>query len=191
MKICIDDFENTQEEAEFFKNWNFELSIFQKWAIRAIMNNKHALVTAHTGSGKTLPAEAAIIHFTKLGKRIVYTSPIKALTNQKFNEFSKKFPNITFGILTGDNKYDPEAQVLLMTAEIFRNTLFQKEMINASDKKIIVPNLGDHRICMSAFILGILTGAKTIIKNFETVYTSSPSFLKLMKILGAKFETQK
>ena len=69
--------------------------------------------------------------------------------------------------------------------------IFGKGMINASDKKIIVPNLGDHRICMSAFILGILTGAKTIIKNFETVYTSSPSFLKLMKILGAKFETQK
>ena len=51
-------------------------------------------------------------------------------------------------------------------------------------KKIIVPNLGDHRICMSAFVLSILTGSKTSIKNFETVYTSSPSFLKIMKLLG-------
>ena len=64
-------------------------------------------------------------------------------------------------------------------------------MVDASHKNIFVPNLGDHRICMSAFILAILTGAKTKIKNFETVYTSSPSFLKIMKLLGAKFEIQK
>ena len=58
-------------------------------------------------------------------------------------------------------------------------------MIDASNKKIHVENLGDHRICMSAFILAILTGAKTNIKNFETVFTSSPSFLKIMKTLGS------
>ena len=64
-------------------------------------------------------------------------------------------------------------------------------MIDASNKTIHVANLGDHRICMSAFILAVLTGAKTKIKNFETVFTSSPSFLKIMKTLGAKFEIQK
>ena len=69
--------------------------------------------------------------------------------------------------------------------------IYGKELFNVKKNKVIVPNLGDHRICMSAFILGILTGAKTTIKNFETVYTSSPSFLKLMKKLGAKFEIQK
>ena len=69
--------------------------------------------------------------------------------------------------------------------------IFGKGMVDASHKNIFVPNLGDHRICMSAFILAILTGAKTKIKNFETVYTSSPSFLKIMKLLGAKFEIQK
>jgi len=69
--------------------------------------------------------------------------------------------------------------------------IFGKGMIDASNKKIIVPNLGDHRICMSAFILAILTGAKTKIKNFETVFTSSPSFLKIVKFLGAKYEIQK
>ena len=58
-------------------------------------------------------------------------------------------------------------------------------------KKINVPNLGDHRICMSSFVLALLTGAKTKINNFETVFTSSPSFLKIMKTLGAKFEIQK
>ena len=66
--------------------------------------------------------------------------------------------------------------------------IFGKGLIDASNKTINVPNLGDHRICMSSFILAILTGAKTKIKNFETVYTSSPSFLNIMKKLGAKFE---
>ncbi len=69
--------------------------------------------------------------------------------------------------------------------------IFGKGMIEANNKKILVPNLGDHRICMSAFVLAILTRAKVKIKNFETVFTSSPSFLSIMKNLGAKFETQK
>ena len=66
--------------------------------------------------------------------------------------------------------------------------IFGKGMIDASNKRIIVKNLGDHRVCMSSFILAILTGAKTKINNFETVNTSSPSFLKIMKSLGVKFE---
>ncbi len=69
--------------------------------------------------------------------------------------------------------------------------IFGKGMIDGENKKIIVPSLGDHRICMSSFILGAITGANTSIKNFETVYTSSPSFLKIMKTLGASFEIQK
>jgi 3-phosphoshikimate 1-carboxyvinyltransferase len=69
--------------------------------------------------------------------------------------------------------------------------IFGKGMVDAKNKKIIVSNLGDHRICMSSFVLAILTGAKTKINNFETVFTSAPSFLKIMKILGAKFEIQK
>lgn len=63
--------------------------------------------------------------------------------------------------------------------------------IDASKKIIQVGNLGDHRVAMCAFILGLLTNAKTSIKNFETVFTSSPSFLKIMKHLGAKFEAKK
>ena len=69
--------------------------------------------------------------------------------------------------------------------------IFGKGMIEAKNKKIKVPNLGDHRICMSSFILAMLTGAKIEIKNFETVNTSSPSFLKIIKSLGAKFEIKK
>ena len=69
--------------------------------------------------------------------------------------------------------------------------IFGKGIFNAKNKKINVSNLGDHRICMSSFILAILTGAQLKIKNFETVFTSSPSFLKIMKLLGARFEIQK
>ena len=69
--------------------------------------------------------------------------------------------------------------------------IYGKGKIDARKNIINVPNLGDHRICMSSFVLALLTGAKTKIKNFETVFTSSPSFLKIMKKLGAQFEIQK
>ena len=69
--------------------------------------------------------------------------------------------------------------------------IYGKGMIDASNKKVVVGNLGDHRIAMCAFLLAVLTNATTSIKNFETVFTSSPSFLKIMKSLGAKFEIQK
>ncbi len=76
----------------------------------------------------TLPAEFAIDHFVSKGKRVIYTGPIKALVNQKFHDFSEQFPNISFGLMTGDNKFNPEAQCVLMTQEILRNTLFQQQL---------------------------------------------------------------
>ena len=121
---------STLEFMEILKKFPFELSPFQKNAIIGLLQNKHVLITAHTGSGKTLPAEFAIEYFVAKGKRVIYTSPIKALTNQKFHEFSEKFPHISFGILTGDNKFNPDAQCLLMTQEILRNTLFQKKLFD-------------------------------------------------------------
>ena len=87
-----------------------------------------------------------------------------------------------------------EMQKILKQVEVkskYKNDelkIYGKGLINASDKTIKVKNLGDHRICMSSFILAVLTGAITKIKNFDTVNTSSPSFLKIMKSLGAKFE---
>ena len=99
------------------------LSDFQKDAIEAIQNGYHVLITAHTGSGKTLPAEKAIDHFTSQGKTVIYTAPIKALSNQKFHEFTKKFSHLQVGIFTGDNKHNPSADVLIMTTEILQNKL--------------------------------------------------------------------
>ena len=69
--------------------------------------------------------------------------------------------------------------------------IFGKNLSECKNKKIFIPNLGDHRIAMSAQILSLLTGAKTKINNFETVFTSSPSFLKIIKFLGGKFKIEK
>ena len=69
--------------------------------------------------------------------------------------------------------------------------IFGRGMVNVSGKVINIPNRGDHRLCMSGKVLALLTGAKIKIKNFETVFTSSPSFLKIMKSLGAKFEIKR
>jgi len=104
----------------------YPLSDFQKYAIEAILKGQHVLVTAHTGSGKTLPAEFAIQHFVSQGKKVIYTSPIKALSNQKFYDFTQKYPHISFGLLTGDIKTNPTADVLIMTTEILLNALFSK-----------------------------------------------------------------
>ena len=68
--------------------------------------------------------------------------------------------------------------------------IYGKRLIKNKNKKINVPNLGDHRICMAAQILSLITGVKAKINNFETVYTSAPSFLKIIKSLGGRFETQ-
>jgi len=129
VKICSDEYPTEQDEkyADYFNRFPYPLSPFQKHALEAIIEGHHVLVTAHTGSGKTLPAEFAIQHFFGLGKKVIYTSPIKALSNQKYYEFTKKYPDISFGLLTGDIKTNPDADVLIMTTEILMNYLFQRE----------------------------------------------------------------
>lgn len=133
--ICKNQFDEEQYNT-YFETFPFELSDFQKYSIKALVDGQHALITAHTGSGKTLPAEFALEYFHKKGKKCIYTSPIKALSNQKFHEFTKKFPHIDFGILTGDIKYNPNADVLIMTTEILRNTLLHKK-VDESNNQIL------------------------------------------------------
>lgn len=133
--------ESYPEESDFTEHFNkypFPLSNFQKYAIEAIEKDHHVLIGAHTGSGKTLPAEYAIEKFASMGKKIIYTTPIKALSNQKYNDFTEKFGDkYSFGILTGDIKANSEADCLIMTTEILRNTLFQKTMNRESEDKTI------------------------------------------------------
>ena len=119
---------------------SFQYSDFQKKAIQSIEDGNHTLITAHTGSGKTLPAEYAIEYFTQKGKKVIYTSPIKALSNQKYNDFTKKFSHLKIGLLTGDNKHNPEADVLIMTTEILQNNLFNKRQSLPLDFAIDMDN---------------------------------------------------
>jgi superfamily II RNA helicase len=138
VKLCDKKYPEANEEIykEHFSKFSFPLSDFQKYAIESTVEGHHVLVTAHTGSGKTLPAEFAIDYFVSKGKKVIYTSPIKALSNQKFYEFSEKFPHISFGILTGDIKTNPEADVLIMTTEILQNTLYLKNRDIVSKSKL-------------------------------------------------------
>ena len=102
----------------------FPLDPFQQHAVKAIHNQHNVLVTAKTGSGKTLVGEYLVHHCLKQGKRVFYTTPIKSLSNQKFHDLNTMFPSV--GILTGDIKYKPDAQVLVMTTEILRNLLYKQ-----------------------------------------------------------------
>ncbi len=98
------------------------LDKFQEEAIEYALKGYSVIVSAPTGAGKTLIAEKVIENCLKEGKGVIYTAPIKALSNQKFRDFSNKYPNET-GILTGDVSINSEAPILIMTTEIFRNTI--------------------------------------------------------------------
>ena len=100
------------------------LDPFQKKAIQAVERGENVIVAAPTGAGKTLIAEYAIEKCIAEGRRVIYTSPIKALSNQKFRDFAREYGNL-IGLLTGDVTLNPEAQVLIMTTEVFRNTIFE------------------------------------------------------------------
>jgi superfamily II RNA helicase len=121
----------------------FPLDPFQKHAVKAIHNGHNVLVTAKTGSGKTLVGEYLIHHCLKKGQRVFYTTPIKSLSNQKFHDLKQMFPSV--GIMTGDIKYRPDAQIIIMTTEILRNLLYKQGTQTASlgiTAQITLENLG-------------------------------------------------
>ncbi|MBI2580834.1 DEAD/DEAH box helicase, partial [Candidatus Woesearchaeota archaeon] len=97
------------------------LDRFQEQAIAAIEENKSVIVSAPTGSGKTLIADYIIDRDLRKGLQVVYTAPIKALSNQKYKEFCKDYGEGKIGLLTGDVAKNSSAPVLIMTTEIYRN----------------------------------------------------------------------
>ncbi|KAL8800342.1 MAG: hypothetical protein Q9182_005236 [Xanthomendoza sp. 2 TL-2023] len=108
---------------EMARAWPFELDTFQKEAIYHLENGDSVFVAAHTSAGKTVVAEYAIALAAKHMTKAVYTSPIKALSNQKFRDFRQEFNDV--GILTGDVQINPEASCLIMTTEILRSMLYR------------------------------------------------------------------
>ena len=100
------------------------LDRFQREAMEAIAANRDVIVAAPTGAGKTLIAHYAVEHALNAGKRVIYTAPIKALSNQKYRDLMAAWPG-QVGIATGDVSIDPDAPCVIMTTEIFRNTIFE------------------------------------------------------------------
>ena len=103
-----------------------KLDAFQEDAIKALENDFSVLVSAPTGCGKTLIAEYAVEKSLKENKKVVYTAPIKALSNQKYRDFRLRFGENAVGIQTGDLTINPGAQILIMTTEIFRNMILEQ-----------------------------------------------------------------
>jgi len=105
------------------RTWPFELDPFQKVSIASIEREESVLVSAHTSAGKTVVAEYAIAQSLKNNQRVIYTSPIKALSNQKYREFAQEFGDV--GLMTGDVTINPTATCLVMTTEILRSMLYR------------------------------------------------------------------
>lgn len=105
------------------KKYEFNLDPFQREAILCIENNQSVMVSAHTSAGKTVVAEYAIAMSLREKQRVIYTTPIKALSNQKYREFFEEFRDV--GLITGDVTINPSASCLIMTTEILRLMLFR------------------------------------------------------------------
>jgi ATP-dependent RNA helicase HelY len=95
--LCYDEYKG--EELEEFNEYPYPLSSFQKHGIKGIVDGNHVLVCASTGSGKTVLGISGMMEALKKGKKVIYTTPIKALSNQKYRELSDKYTDISFGIL--------------------------------------------------------------------------------------------
>ena len=139
VKICSLNYPKQPDEryGKYFGNYKYELHDFQKWCVEGIVEGHHVLACCPTGSGKTFGGEFAIDFFHSKGQKIIYCSPIKALSNQKFHDFTQKYPHLTIGLITGDIKCNPDAQVLIMTTEILLNKLYQLKSNNPVPKSAI------------------------------------------------------
>ncbi|MDQ0769087.1 ATP-dependent RNA helicase HelY [Pseudarthrobacter defluvii] len=108
----------------FIRTLDFELDDFQQQACRSLQEGKGVLVAAPTGAGKTIVGEFAIYLALQRGLKAFYTTPIKALSNQKFTELTEKYGAENVGLLTGDTSINGDARVVVMTTEVLRNMLY-------------------------------------------------------------------
>ncbi|BBH05053.1 RNA helicase, ATP-dependent, SK12/DOB1 protein [Prunus dulcis] len=111
------------EASEPAKKFNFTLDPFQSEAIKCLEKAESVMVSAHTSAGKTVVASYAIAMSLRNKQRVIYTSPIKALSNQKYREFKEEFSDV--GLMTGDVTIDPNASCLVMTTEIWRSMQYK------------------------------------------------------------------
>ncbi|WP_455834496.1 DEAD/DEAH box helicase [Pseudarthrobacter siccitolerans] len=108
----------------FIRTLDFELDDFQHQACKSLQEGRGVLVAAPTGAGKTIVGEFAIYLALQRGLKAFYTTPIKALSNQKFTELTEKYGAQNVGLLTGDTSINGDAPVVVMTTEVLRNMLY-------------------------------------------------------------------
>lgn len=120
-KVDVSDFSRLLPDPAII--YPFELDVFQKRAVLRVEQGENVFVAAHTSAGKTLVAEYAIALAKHHMSRVIYTSPIKALSNQKYRDFKELFGEV--GIMTGDVVVDPESFCLVMTTEVLRSMLYR------------------------------------------------------------------
>ena len=121
----------------FAESFPFELDPFQIEACHALESGKGVLVAAPTGAGKTIVGEFAVDLVINSGGKCFYTTPIKALSNQKFQELSSKYGESKIGLLTGDTSINSEAQIVIMTTEVLRNMIYSNSS-TITDLKYVV-----------------------------------------------------
>lgn len=115
--------DNAPPSAKPAKEYSFALDPFQRVSIACLERNESVLVSAHTSAGKTVVAQYAIAMSLRDKQRVVYTSPIKALSNQKYRDLAEEFTDV--GLMTGDITINPDASCLVMTTEILRSMLYR------------------------------------------------------------------
>jgi ATP-dependent RNA helicase DOB1 len=121
--LAVDPWKDWKQPEKAAKEYPFVLDPFQRHAVECLEKKQSVLVSAHTSAGKTVVAEYAIAMALRDGQRVIYTSPIKALSNQKFRELQAEFNDV--GLMTGDVTINPSASCLVMTTEILRNMLYR------------------------------------------------------------------
>ena len=137
----LQDYKKTANDKNYFQlkidkttQKHYEPDVFQNAAGMNIFLGNDVLVTAPTGTGKTAIAEYAISRNKDLGKKTFYTTPLKALSNEKFLEFQKIYGKENVGLITGDNKINIDAPILVMTTEVYRN-MASSNLFNFSNKE--------------------------------------------------------
>lgn len=119
------------------REYPFAIDPFQQTAISCLEAGHSVLVAAHTSAGKTVVAEYAIAMALRDNCRCIYTSPLKALSNQKMNQFAEEFGSQNVGLMTGDVTINPTAPCLILTTEVFRSMLYRGSEVVRETKLIV------------------------------------------------------
>ncbi|KAL0028996.1 hypothetical protein WJX77_010606 [Trebouxia sp. C0004] len=160
--------------------FQFPLDSFQKQAVAHFLDGKSVLVCAPTGAGKTAIAEAAAVAVLARGQRVIYTTPLKALSNQKLYEMRERFGANRAGLSTGDASIQTDSPIMVMTTEILRNILYRTEEDSADDNSSVRDSLGDVGLIVldEVHYLGN-TGRGTV---WEEIIINCPAHIQLLSM---------